>query len=253
MKYLRRIQDSAKTGELPDWAGDESKLVATQPVEGNPNADFAEFRRLRCIGNIIGYSGGTIALFWSKDYGTSVLGYNVAPTTRHGLILTDPSGDRWWDDYAATEFTLDEREGILRVRGRIGNQPVKYERTYEFKADHLEYALTLCAEATVAAASLVENFPVAMKYKASKGREKEESVDLAKADFNGQAAVRMTSRANGRCVLIVNDKGLDATILPDYVGGQGSVQFQLPARLEPGREWRAVFSVVPMGLDGVGP
>jgi len=221
------------------------KLRKKHPIEGNANAGKAEFQQMFVNQCIAGWSGGNIVLLWSKDYGTSVMGYNVAPATRHGLIFTDAAGDRWWDDYLKTEFTLDEQRGILHVKGRIENQPVRYERIYDFKEDHLEYTLKLFAESATNAVSLVENFPVLMKYK--KG-----SVDVSKADYNGQSAVRMTSKSTGKSVIIANDKNLEVEILPDYVGGHGSVQFHLPASLEAGKEWSVLFSVVPEGLEAVG-
>ena len=116
---LRKIQDSATafSGEFQRMyanryhKGDISKMSGKQPVEGNANADRQEFQRLYVNRSIIGYSGGNIALLWSKDYGTSVLGYNVAPTTRHGLIFTDPPAVAGWVGTPRPSSLLTNKKG----------------------------------------------------------------------------------------------------------------------------------------------
>ncbi|MBN2641042.1 MAG: hypothetical protein JXR78_05280 [Victivallales bacterium] len=106
------------------------------------------------------FLGGGLSLLSSPDYGTLVVSSNRSPLYRNGLLAYD-KGKRYWEDYFATSFKLDEKSGILSVSGRLEKVPVKYTRTYTFADDALYIKVELQAEKELELERFVEVIPLA--------------------------------------------------------------------------------------------
>lgn len=105
--------------------------------------------------------GGGMSLFWTPGYGNAIFTGNCTPLAHHGIVAIDRNGVRWWEDYFATRFELDEKAGTLTITGQIEKQPLRYARTYRFFDDRVEIELRLeTDQEKVELADLIENLPL---------------------------------------------------------------------------------------------
>jgi hypothetical protein len=105
--------------------------------------------------------GGGMTLFWTPGYGNAILAGNFTPLVHHGLVAIDKEGERWWEDYFATSFELNESARTLSISGKIEKQPLRYMRLYHFLDDRVEVEIRLetdkeCIEFD----DLIENLPL---------------------------------------------------------------------------------------------
>ena len=107
------------------------------------------------------FQGGGLSLFWTRDYGSSVLATSWTPLAHHGLVAWRPDDTRWWEEYFAVDHQLDKRAGTLTVTGHLEKMPLAYTRTYTFGDDALRVDLRLRATKDVRLQRLVENIPYA--------------------------------------------------------------------------------------------
>lgn len=105
------------------------------------------------------FLGGGLTLFWSPAYGSAFAATNWSPYTHHGLIAVKPDHTRWWEDYFATSYKLDQTAGTLAVSGKIEGLPLRYVRHYSFLPDRLAVRVELTADEACKLEKLSENFP----------------------------------------------------------------------------------------------
>ena len=106
------------------------------------------------------YLGGGLSMFWTPEYGVALMATNWSPLCHHGLVATRMDGKRYWEDYHAAEFRLDEAAGELTIIGKVESLPLRYERRYSFEESGVSVALALVAEDDVKLARLIENLPL---------------------------------------------------------------------------------------------
>jgi len=93
----------------------------------NPNERLAWLSDTESRGCNIGNShhwstpfvGGGMTLFWTPDFGSSVVAGNWSPLAHHGLVLTDGStGVRSWEDYFSVSYSMSD-SNHLNTLGNI--------------------------------------------------------------------------------------------------------------------------------------
>jgi len=199
------------------------------------------------------YLGGGLSGFWTPDYGHILLAANWAPTTHHGLIATTSDGKRYWEDYFAHHFSLDDRKGELRIQGEVESLPIVYERRYRFLDDVLEIILKIQATEDVNLTRFVENIPIAH------GGWKANGVEMSAKGVSVGEVISNTfriqdNRANGVEVRLDSPRPL--RFVPDGLktGGWrklqiGRVEINLPAKMRKGETAVLVYRFVPLRSD----
>jgi hypothetical protein len=193
------------------------------------------------------YLGGGLSMFWTPSYGSALLATNWAPTTHNGLIALQADGKRYWEDYFATRYVIDQKAALLTVTGRIENLPIAYTRQYRFAADDIEIHVTLRAEQAVSLTSLTENIPFAEGVMKARGAE----LSLT-GEKDGQAQTdRFTLRdkqnagvevlLDGPRTLRIQRNGLRNNDLQI-----GRVEVLLPAQLAAGQQVELLYHVRPL-------
>ena len=132
------------------------------------------------------YLGGGLSMFWTPRYGTAIMATNWSPLCHHGLVATRKDGKRYWEDYHAVEFDLDDEAGVLTVTGRIESLPLRYERKYTFADDAVSVALVLVADGDADLVRLIENLPFAA------GRRKVCGAEIVEPAGEDQETARIT-------------------------------------------------------------
>jgi hypothetical protein len=196
------------------------------------------------------YLGGGLSGFWIPDYGHMLLAANWAPTTHHGLIATALDGRRYWEDYFAHHFSLDDRTGELQIQGEVESLPIIYERRYRFLDDGLEIMLKIQATEDVNLVRFVENIPIA------RGGWKANGVKMAAKGISHGEVVSDTlriqdNRANGVEVKLDSPRSL--RFVPDGLrtGGWrklqiGRAEIELPVKMRKGETHELVYRFAPL-------
>jgi len=202
------------------------------------------------VRNATPFLGGGLTGFWTPEYGHSVMAAAWSPTTHHGVMLTAPDGKRYWEDYFAHTFELDEAAGTLVISGRIEGWPLAYRRAYRFGDDALEVVLTLTAEKEMAARSLVENIPFA------RGGWKARGATLSAGEKHaGEASSdRLTvTDSTGAGIEIRFDQPRALLLVPEGLkaGGWRDLQFgraevRLPEKLAAGQTIELRYTIRPI-------
>ncbi|MFN8389712.1 MAG: hypothetical protein U0136_05430 [Bdellovibrionota bacterium] len=154
---------------------------STMRLPWNYNGESNGFR----IGDPHGWSapyvGGGMSLFWTEDFGNSLLAGNWTPLAHHGLVAVDgQTGVRSWEDYFSTSFSLSPDNSLLRINGSLernatvmsGTQAgassslsgYNYSRAYKFLNESVIVVVRVAATTDAAASAqtrLFENIPLA--------------------------------------------------------------------------------------------
>ena len=199
------------------------------------------------IRKVTPFLGGGLSLFWTPNYGSSVLATNWSPLAHHGLVALQADGKRYWEDYFATKYAVDEKAGTLRVEGRIENQPISYVRTYSFEADGVRVRVQLKADKDIALAGLWENLPFATGTAKTRGAEL-----VVPGEKDGAAqAERFTIRdKNGAGVEVVFDAAQQLRVQRNGLQNNGlqiaRVEVALPAQWTSGQTVTLGYQLRPL-------
>ena len=197
------------------------------------------------VRSITPFLGGGLTLFWTPDYGTSLMATNWSALTHHGMVATTDQQKRYWEDYHATSFEIDEAANTLTIRGKIESLPVKYERRYTFHDDRLDIALTLTPEKDVQLERLIENIPVVG------GRSKPETVALEAPARSNEIRIQDTAAQTGVTVTFNSPHPMHVCTngpMANYRKYQiNRVEVELPARLTAGTPVELGYTLRPGG------
>lgn len=183
--------------------------------------------------------GGGMTLLSSPAYGSALLATNCSPLTYHGPVAVSKEHLRYWADYLATQFKLDEKAATLSVNGKIEMQPISYQRDYTFNPDAIEIRVTYTATTDTTFEAFFENIPVAMGNFKPNG---------ALITINGQQMDQTTAREAQLRDQLGNGFDLDFEsnqlltivrngLIEDWAGKQvqfGRIQVQLPTQWRTG-------------------
>ncbi|MCX6117659.1 MAG: hypothetical protein NT027_08970 [Proteobacteria bacterium] len=127
------------------------------------------------------YVGGGMSLFWTPEFGSSVLAGSWTPLVHHGLVSVDGiNGVRSWEEYFSTNFEQSPDKSTLTTSGKLESKPCvyartpqelcsgmdnyKYSRTYTFLDDTINVSTSIVAESNAVVSLnsiLFENIPLA--------------------------------------------------------------------------------------------
>jgi hypothetical protein len=162
--------------------------------------------------------GGGMSLFWTPGYGSALFAGNCTPLAHHGLVAIDKQGVRWWEDYMASRFELDEKAGVLTVTGKLEGQPWRYTRTYRFLDDRVEVELRLETDQDQAElADLIENLPLLGGPAKARGQTLTADNDQPVTDDVGVPAGKtvLKSTARSRTLRVTDNQGRGVEIRLD--------------------------------------
>ena len=100
-----------------------------------------------------------LCLFWSPEFGVSLLSKNWGAAQGNTLLAEAADGTIHWPYYWATEASLDAANATATLCGKIHKTPLSYEREYRFGDEGVECVLTVRAEADCELQSLSECIP----------------------------------------------------------------------------------------------
>ncbi len=184
-------------------------------AENTPTDPWSLYYNIHAVNPLV---GGGLSLFWTPAYGNAMLAGNITPFAHHGLVAIDMEGLRWWEDYMATGYTLDEAAGTLVVTGRIEGQPIDYSRTYRFLDDRLQVTLELStSEAVAELGDLIENIPLLGGAAKTTGStiDAGEELQLPQPDGLPEGMTTALSTAESQTIAVRNDAGQGVEIVLD--------------------------------------
>lgn len=112
-------------------------------------------------------NGGGLCMFWSPEFGSSILGKNWSAYTAATLIAEQGPSSRQqsavggadWEDYWSVHNTFDQQSAQASITGTLRDQPVEFKREYRFLDDKITCNLTLHAQSAVNFNAMWECFP----------------------------------------------------------------------------------------------
>jgi hypothetical protein len=212
---------------------------------GVAQADWTKPRRPKDANHQYQFNDGGLCLFWSKDFGASILGKNWSAFAANTVIAWLPDGRTVWPDYWSVKKTFDEKAATLEVTSAMIDLPVAVKRSYRFLDDHIECQVELSATKDVAVKRLVECLPYPPK---------------KESDVKAQPMAPKDGQCDG--VLITNESGKGHRVLFDgpqrvdigtnksvdhYKGEHiyGRVLIELPTALKAGQTAMLKYQILP--------
>lgn len=104
-------------------------------------------------------NSGGLCIFWSQDFGVSILSKNWSTYSAHTLITESLDGSINWEDYWSVENDFDSEANSLIVTGKMRNLPLTFSKQYEFLDDMVAARYILETEDALELKSLSECFP----------------------------------------------------------------------------------------------
>lgn len=195
--------------------------------------------------------GGGMSILSSPTYGSVLLATNCSPLTYHGPVVVDSQKNRYWADYHATQFKLDEKKNTLIVTGEVEKQNIAYKRIYTFKPDQLQIQVVFTATQATDNLDFFENIPIALgrfKKRGCKVRINDKESDQGMTNL---IAIR-DKTGNGfdlkfettRPVKIVRNG-----LIEDWAGEQvqfGRIEVPLPVTMKKGEQAILTYHYIPV-------
>jgi hypothetical protein len=197
-------------------------------------------------------TGGGMSLFWTRDFGNSLLAQNWSPLTHHGLLACDTEGKGYYEDYFSITHELNEQKGTLTVSGRIGNKPVAYERKYTFRDYEVKIDLKLQVKKDCVFARFLEIVPIAIGGKSYKSNNPKMKLSGPKSSPSLFDSVLITDR-NQKGVLLKTlepreiklSKGI-ASHRNEEILQIARIEIPFPEKLKKGDVLRLSYSLSPL-------
>jgi len=97
-------------------------------------------------------------MFWSPAFGSSILGKNWSAYSAN-TIVAERGNASDWEDYWSIHNSLDAAHNKATVSGTIRDQPIQFERQYQFLDDRVICDLTLHSTQPATYTAVWECFP----------------------------------------------------------------------------------------------
>jgi hypothetical protein len=195
--------------------------------------------------------GGGMTILSSPDYGSALLATNCSPLTYHGPVVIDQNDQRYWAQYHATNFKLDEAQSTLTIDGKVEDQPVIYQRQYQFQPDQIIVKVTYTATDDVNEKSFIENIPVALgNFKANGAML---TVDGNQVDQAMASTIQLRdNNGHGFDIAFTSTQDLHIVrngLIEDWAGKKvqfGRVEVKLPASMTKGQAVTVQYAFKPI-------
>ncbi|HEY3331677.1 MAG TPA: hypothetical protein VGK19_16725 [Capsulimonadaceae bacterium] len=193
------------------------------------------------------FTGGGLSLLQTPAYGNVLITANWSAVTHNGLVAVKQDDNRYWEDYFATKYQLDEPASKLTVSGRIESLPIAYVREYRFADAEVTIKLTLTAEKDVQLTRLFENIPLALG--AVKANGAVLAVDGKAVDSATTTLVTVRDHAGAGADIRFDGDSRTMTIQRNGPKGGtlqiGRVEVDLPSALKAGQMVEMTYHIVP--------
>ena len=107
-------------------------------------------------------NGGGLGMFWSPGMGSSILAKNWSAYAAHSLITesdVDGKVEGDWEDYWSIKNEFNSEKATAKISGLIRDQPLRFEKRYQFLDDRIRCELTLDADKPCQFRNVWECFP----------------------------------------------------------------------------------------------
>ncbi len=195
-------------------------------------------------------SNDGLCLFWSPDFGVSLLSKNWGAGQTNTLLADLGNGRIEWPYYWDTTSAFDVERATARLAGKINSTPLAYERIYRFLEDRVECELTVRAEAAFTLHALSECIPCPLSENKPAGLE----VRLLGPDGHPANEVKtvLFTNAGGKGHRLELDSPMPARYAQDHskdhYGGEhdwGQILIALPKTWKEGQTFALKYSLRP--------
>lgn len=139
-----------------------------------------------------------LCLFWSPEFGASLLSKNWSAMAANTLLADLGDGRIGWPDYWETRSQLDADAATAVLTGKLQYTPLAYQRRYQFLEDRVECEVAVQAAEALTLRGLSECVP----YPIPSGKPGGLTVKLYDA-----RAVEVPSGKPARAIFFTNDSG----------------------------------------------
>jgi len=212
---------------------------------GVAQAEWLKARRPRDANHQFQLNDGGICLFWSKDFGTSILSKNWSAFACNTAIAWMQDGRTVWPDYWSVKRTFDAEGGALEVTSTMIDLPVNVTRSHEFLDDRIECRVELTATKDTSLRRLVECIPYPPK------KENDTRVEPVEPQDGKCSGVSIANDSGkGHTVLFEQPQRVDIGLnesVDHYKNKQsyGRVLVELPTTLQAGQTIALVYQILP--------
>lgn len=201
-------------------------------------------------------NGGGLCMFWSPEFGTSLLGKNWSVEAAQSLIAKRTDGTTDWEEYWSVSSRFDVERARAMITGSIGALPMKFSRSIRFLDERVVMEVQLETTAALDLQSMAESFPFPL--------DKPGNLRVTLVDDQGRPMADGPARGivfhneASQVHLVVFDQPRSCTVgtvksIDEY--GQprehGRVLAALPTHWKPGTVHRARWCMAPVSANGI--
>jgi len=182
---------------------------------GAPMGQWQQSRRPNDSSQQHPRNGGGLCMFWSPAFGSSLLAHNWSATAAQTLLVERAGGAGFdWEDYWSIERAFDMEHAKATVRGSIMNQPLAFERHYQFLDEGVRCDLTLRATGSTESRDSWECFPYSLQK--STGITVRFLDDAGRPAHDGMASAVVFATAASEVHVLVFDQPRECRDGPDH-------------------------------------
>lgn len=182
-----------------------------------------------------------LCLFWSPDFGVSLLTKNWGAGQTNTLLADRGAGQVDWPWYWSVKSTFDTAQGTATLTGKFKDLPLSYNRVYRFADDRITCELTVTAAAAVKLVALSECLPFPLAD--VKPGQAAKVVDATTLTFSKDGRGHTVKFAQPQTVTLDEDKS------EDHYGGKhtyGRALIALPTEWAAGQTYTLKYELIPV-------
>ncbi|PIU60861.1 MAG: hypothetical protein COS85_22430 [Armatimonadetes bacterium CG07_land_8_20_14_0_80_59_28] len=199
-----------------------------------------------------------LCLFWSPEFGVSLLSKNWSAGQANTLLATLDSGKVEWPWYWDTKSKFDTDNATVEMTGKIHDTPLTYARKYRFLDDRIVCELTVTATAPISLKGLSEGIPYPLPEVKPGGLQVKLLNQQGEAIEDGAPTKGVfLTNASGKGHLLVLSEPLPVLLTrdhsTDHYGGEHDwdrVVIQLPKEWQTNQTLTLKYSLLSCNADG---
>lgn len=194
-----------------------------------------------------------LCLFWSPEFGVSLLSKNWGAGQANTLLADLGDGKVEWPWYWDTTREFNAEKATVKLTGKIHGTPLRYERRYRFLEDRIECELTVSAAEAVTLVSLSECLPFPKPEAKPGGLEaKLVASQVGRVESGGTAKAVFFTNTSGKGHLVVLAEAMPVQLgkdhSKDHYGGEhdwGRALIALPKTWTAGQTFTLAYTLRP--------